>query len=402
MMKPITYSLNTEDSHDFYETLSVFTDKILVESNLYLKEEIQAFMSFAKEEQLDSIRSKNEYIVEFIAAGLFFEIYSGYAASSAKFTTHTMDALYRLRKKSTRLRPYVDTLRGYLSSQLLYVQPGQHIEPSSAMFDKLLKWLKATGEFQEEAERLEKWSFFFFSLTHHKSSEILAKAIAFAGYFKEQAKLYLGQYTSGVNDFLQGDHQLYKNREDNIFCGRKESEYHFNMFGAEVLNRELRAGFYNTSKKVLLVPTCMSKPAHGICKAKANGYYFSCTSCSENCNINSIKKNMKNQDVEILLISHSSGFSEILKNWANQHETGLIGVACVLNLLKGGYEMQKLSIPSQCVFLDNCGCKKHWHQNGVATQINLRQLQKIMDQAKIIPVHNNTEEPLVTKDISVA
>ncbi|NJK98458.1 MAG: DUF116 domain-containing protein [Bacteroidales bacterium] len=53
-------------------------------------------------------------------------------------------------------------------------------------------------------------------------------------------------------------------------------------------------------------------------------------------------------------------------------------MACVLNLLKGGYEMQKLNIPSQCVFLDYCGCQKHWHKNGIPTDLNSNQLQKIV------------------------
>jgi len=84
-------------------------------------------------------------------------------------------------------------------------------------------------------------------------------------------------------------------------------------------------------------------------------------------------REMKNSGIETVLIRHSSDFSRWLKPWANQNSTGLIGTACVLNLLDGGYEMKNLNIPSQCVFLDYCGCNKHWDKAGLATQINTEQ-----------------------------
>jgi uncharacterized protein len=50
-----------------------------------------------------------------------------------------------------------------------------------------------------------------------------------------------------------------------------------------------------------------------------------------------------------------------------------VGVACVLNLIQGGYEMQSLGIPSQCVFLNSCSCKQHWI-SGAPTQIDFSKL----------------------------
>jgi hypothetical protein len=126
-----------------------------------------------------------------------------------------------------------------------------------------------------------------------------------------------------------------------------------------------------------------------------------CISCSKNCEINNIQNSLKTKVTETYLIEHSSDFSEFLKFWKNQNKTGIIAVACVLNLLKGGYEMQSLNIPSQCVFLDYCGCKKHWHDKGIPTNLNRCQFEKILmnetnnssrekENRKLIPVEDQT------------
>ncbi|HEY1406364.1 MAG TPA: DUF116 domain-containing protein, partial [Spirochaetota bacterium] len=80
----------------------------------------------------------------------------------------------------------------------------------------------------------------------------------------------------------------------------------------------------------------------------------------------------------IYLIPHSSDFSRFLIKWKNNQETGLVGVACVLNLLTGGYEMKRLGIVSQCVFLDFSGCRKHWDREGFPTELNINRLITIL------------------------
>jgi len=45
-----------------------------------------------------------------------------------------------------------------------------------------------------------------------------------------------------------------------------------------------------------------------------------------------------------------------------------------LNLLAGGYEMNRLNISAQRIFLDYCACKKNWYKNDAATTLNIEQL----------------------------
>ncbi len=57
-------------------------------------------------------------------------------------------------------------------------------------------------------------------------------------------------------------------------------------------------------------------------------------------------------------------------------DTGIVGIACVLNLISGGWRLNDIVIPAQCVLLDYCGCKNHWNKEGVPTEINFNRLKK--------------------------
>ena len=61
-----------------------------------------------------------------------------------------------------------------------------------------------------------------------------------------------------------------------------------------------------------------------------------------------------------------------MKNKIKDGHIGIIGVACVLNLISGGLKAKNF-VP-QCVFLDYCGCKDHWHDKGIITDINMSYL----------------------------
>ena len=63
--------------------------------------------------------------------------------------------------------------------------------------------------------------------------------------------------------------------------------------------------------------------------------------------------------------------------------TGYIEVACVLNLLEGGYAMKNLELPAQCVFLDYCGCINHWHPLGTPTNLNRKHLKNICTYSRL-------------------
>lgn len=379
---PLTYSIKNDSRPEFYGQLSLFTDKILDEAEYFFKQEITGFRQFITYERLVQERTNEEYLLEFISIGIFLEQYAQYAAKSSKLGQNTISSLNKYRNKSETLKPYIDGIKGYLSSFLLYRKAGGNIEYSNIMFARIIKWMRATGEFKEMVERLTNWAFYFSVLDEASADLIINRSVAFSKYFAEQANVYLGKYTKNVSVFLNNGHKAYRYREDFLFCGKNEIEYHLNFFGAELLNKVLKNSYDQTKEKVILLPTCMSNPKSGVCKSKKDGLLISCANCNAECMISKISTDMKEAGVKVYLMPHSSHTSELLKLFKNQTHTGVIGVACALNLIEGGYELQKLHVPAQCVVLDYSGCKKHWHPTGIPTTINSKRLEMVVEKTE--------------------
>ena len=59
-------------------------------------------------------------------------------------------------------------------------------------------------------------------------------------------------------------------------------------------------------------------------------------------------------------------------------DRGVTALACILNILPGGYEMRARGIASQCVPLDYPGCRKHWDRAGISTGVNEERLVQIV------------------------
>jgi hypothetical protein len=240
-----------------------------------------------------------------------------------------------------------------------------------------LLYLYASGDFNEEANRLVLWLNFFKTKDDIYFADSLLTVLNLAEKFTKLASLKLAPFTENVESFQKMNRSKYYNQENRIFVNRPENEYHLNMVAAEILNRSFFDEFHKANTKIVLLPTCMQKnPA--TCRSSFVDGERKCVNCNDNCYINTLDTKLKKYGVETRLIPHSSQFSEFLKKWEDNKSVGLVGTACVLNLIKGGYEMRKLNIPSQCVFLDYCGCKNHWHNSGIPTKLNLNRLLKIL------------------------
>ncbi len=383
MSKNLTYTLNNFQGNpdSFYADLSSFTDSILSNPDFETECYVNDFRAFIKKERIETLRSQNEYIVEFLMIGIYWQNYSGNASETGNIAKNLLKVLYKQRKKFPQYKAKIDKLRGCLAYLFLEKHKQTHSESFNCNgLNRLLNWLSASGEFNEEVLRLRNWMTYSKIKDENYIAALIKTAVKFSEKFSEQAKYSLGKYVENLAEFHQKSKTDYKYREDYFFVNRSHNEYFLNMFAAEILNRELKKNFIKTSKKVVLLPTCMrNEPAKG-CKAKSDGKELVCTSCWSECNIGKVSAEMKKLGTTTYLIPHSSEFSKFLVKWKDVKDTSLIGVACVLNLIAGGYEMKRLNISSQCVFLDYCGCKKHWDKEGFPTSLNLNQLKKIVEK----------------------
>ncbi len=375
---PYNLTLNTDETegvltNKFYDNLEFFTGYII---NIWSQKfdtiinEFESYIALNNNKQY----SKNEYLMEILMAGVFFTNRKKYLSYDAINYRQIFSKLYDLRKKLPKHKSKADAIRGKLAQKILLKEHNINIDIEQRL-RFLLAWLDCSKEYTQETERLKLWNSFLLKKNTQYVELFWENALSFANWFIHESKIQLSVYTKDWETFISETKNIYINREDNIFCTRTENEYHLNMVAAQIMNQSLQKAFIKTKQKVLLLPTCMAKNIN--CKALQNNSSLTCNQCTTNCNVNIITKLMAKKGIKTVLIAHSTNFSEYLVPWQNQSETALIGVACVLNLLTGGYEMQKLNIPSQCVFLNTCGCKKHW-LSGINANINVKQIEKIL------------------------
>lgn len=60
---------------------------------------------------------------------------------------------------------------------------------------------------------------------------------------------------------------------------------------------------------------------------------------------------------------------------------GVVGVSCVLTNWHGGWQLKAAGVPVQGVLLDYAGCRRHWDEYGLSTDVNLSKLRKVVGRA---------------------
>lgn len=369
-MFPKTYFL----VQNYYEDVYQATNEIIQHNDKYTKI-IDDYLEYINEYKIEPPRTKEEYLIELLMLGTFWRNYIVNAAMLTKSKAQLLINLYQIREKQKKYKLYIDKLRGILNTRFLLKENYTNINASYHNFQKLITWLSATIEFKEEAKRFYNWEKYGREISNLKFTQIIYSAIDLSFDMEKISSNYLKSYLGNTAYFLENQSSQYNNKENIIFTGKKTNEYYLNMICAEILNRVYQSKFAKTRKKIVLLPKCMSKGPD--CKASKSASGFVCTKCRSQCNIQDIVLLGEQHNFEVRLISHSSEFSQWLQTWKNQEYTGVVGVSCLLNLVKGGFEMRRLNIPSQCVLLNYSSCQNHWG-GGNPTSINISQLLKII------------------------
>lgn len=375
----LIYDLRDEagNSDGFYCVLSQFSDELLERIERRISGLLDGYAGYLRVFKLETARSRGEYALEFMMLGMAWRRYEAAARNTPEFCVQVAETLLWMRRRAGRLKPLVDALRAvqaYYRFVPALKRGGEMEGTALARLARLIAWMRATGELEEEALRLENWRGFLMTRAADKAEYWIEVAEELFDEFESEASARIGRYTRGVKGFLDQDYTRRGCREDALFCGRTEAEYHLNMVAAEIMNRGLRKGFDRMKRRVVLVPACMRGAKATSCRALVKGVDIMCTACDPECAVNRITRRMRRMGAKVYLVPHSTGFGRWLDRWQRESDVGVIAVACVLNILPGGYEMRARQIPSQCVPLDYPGCKKHWSREGIPTGVNEERL----------------------------
>ncbi|HCA80628.1 MAG TPA: hypothetical protein DEP53_12945 [Bacteroidetes bacterium] len=383
LKEPITYDLGLrgQPSLTYYPDVAKFTDLVLARAAPSLIPIAAEYRNFLSTYGLEELRSVEEYTFELLNFGTLWRTY-GARALAVKFAPlRTLATLSEWRKKHQRIKPAIDVLRGVLMTVFLMPPPKQLPEgflPSLPQVERLIAWLEATGDLREDAVRFIRWQAFWLVLAPEQAQNIVKAAIGFSKWFEEVSRSALGTYTPNVDSFSALHSDRYYWREDRISCLRSRLEYHVNMVGAEILNRAFRGVFHQTKGRAVLVPGCMRARPEGECEAERTVDGPRCTGCTPACHTNQLRALGGKHGFEVFILPHASDLS----HWSakpGDEPRGVVGVACLSTLVGGGWELKRYAVPAQCVLLDYCGCKKHWHEQGIETKLDIRELKRILE-----------------------
>jgi hypothetical protein len=390
-MEVVTYSLKGGEctSDRYYRDVAAFTDEFVSKAAMFhpLVEKFQAYM---KEEGKETVRSRDEYVFELAMLGTLWCTYGDDAHGVSVGWTKIMAGLASLRQRGGLVKSIADSARGVMAT--LFLSPVDRNwcpRPTPEHLGRLLNWMAATGDYVQEVRRLRNWLDYWAGQPQPVIAAEITMALGFSDWFADRSLVVLGKYTPNVEQFLKEKQPGHRWKEDVIFSARRRVEYHLNMVGAEIMNRAFRDDFLKAKNKAVILPACMRYYPKPQCKARSNGLSCVCAECMPQCRVNQLTKMGRKFGFTVHLVPHeSSVFSGDAGKKLIGEGVGIVGIACVSNLVSGGWKAKGLGLPPQCVLLDHCGCRKHWHSQGIPTDINLGRLREVLAIKTTKPIAN--------------
>ncbi len=382
-MEIITYSLRDEQgrSDGFYRDIAAFTDEVLREIDARAGPLLDGFHAFVRATGREVERTRSEYALELLVLSVLARVYGPCAPGVSPAARGVLVGLARLRRRAKVLRPGLDTLQGALVNALLPLDARQGSDCALTLdtFDALLGWLSAAGKFEQEVGRLRGWRQFWAGRPAAASRDELCAVAGLGEWFEAASLAALGRYTPNVEHVLAEIYPSYRGREDQVLCGRRRVEYHLNMVGVEILNRAFRPAFLATSRKFVLAPPCMRAQPEDLCRATASELGAVCGACTPGCRIHQLTKLGEKHGFGVrMLPDELRVFSGGSAHGFDGAGVGIVGIACALTDVSGGWELRALGVPAQGLLLDYCGCPWHWHPDGIRTDTNFRELLRLV------------------------
>lgn len=226
---------------------------------------------------------------------------------------------------------------------------------------EIIDYLEYIGDFNDQLPYLRKWENIDFS-----------KYLILGEWFCENAYKYLSTYTLEFDNYLEKYEDKPKSNEEKIFFNSPKELYYLNMLASEIMGRISRGDYESRKRKAIVLPTCM-KINQKNCQAIEKRLGEVCMQCNPDCEIAKINNAY---DCEVYLVSHkSSAFQNATVK--DKEELAIIGVACPLNLISGGWKALTLGMPPQCVLLEKVACARHWLREDIPSSISKTRLKKI-------------------------
>jgi len=401
MEEQTTYSLRGQGSNsdDYYRTIATFADQWLQEARSGLARPVKAFMDYratrrGPEPSRTPTPGFDEAAFEMLVLGVQLRENGAQALQLAPAPTWVLarlvDAQDRLplpavEKPIKAMRAIVQGLAaGDETDQPAVDEVGYKDGPAGAV-RRLVEWLRAQGS-SAPARRLEDWAAYLSSLEAQQAEAVLARCLILAEDFAAQSEAALGQYTRQVDRFVRcvQREQGTRWRYDSELITRTRVEYHLGMLGTEILSRVYRERFLAMPRKIVVVPDCLCARSDRLtrqdgetCQAEWTDLGGRCQGCTPGCRVRALTHLGELHGFEVTILPDNLrgvglGACSRLKG------AGVLGVSCALTNWDAGWMVNDAGVPAQGVLLDYAGCRSHWHEDGLSTDLNFKKLLETM------------------------
>jgi len=185
----------------------------------------------------------------------------------------------------------------------------------------------------------------------------------------------LAEYVPGLQQHLRevSLHKFFTDKE--LFSSREQ--YYLYMIEFELVNRVHRERFRDSNFRIALLPYCLKETQTG-CKASPDEIDYICRGCLKTCAINKVSMVLKDHGVSPYILSRGSLkpiFSKLLKKHGS---IGVLGIACMIELIQGMRFCMKAKLPVMGIPLNANRCPR-WMGGFFDTSVDLLALEKILN-----------------------
>lgn len=183
----------------------------------------------------------------------------------------------------------------------------------------------------------------------------------------------LSAYTLSVHTHLEN---LSLREKFNKVISTTEEQYHLYMVEIELVNRIYSGRFHECEYKIALLPHCIHDLKRR-CMSKPDEIDYKCKSCSKNCYINNVCRILSENNIDGY-IWLTADLKKLITNLRKKYATiGIMGIACIPELINGMKRCIKYGLPVIGVPLDANRCRR-WMGEFYPNTVNLNKVREIV------------------------
>lgn len=155
-----------------------------------------------------------------------------------------------------------------------------------------------------------------------------------------------------------------------------EEQYHLYMLEIELQNRLDTGSFQSCDAKLAFLPHCL-RDLTANCRSTKRGEDYVCKGCSKECNINAVSKLLRRHGVKPY-IWMTANLQSLFKRLRKEGKrVGVLGIACIPELVSGMRMCVRANVPVVGVPLDANRCARWWGEFYHNT-VNRKQLETLL------------------------